>query len=100
MASTAAPDWTSALRKRGQEAFQSLPTPVQKDKGWEFTDVSKLDLDAWRWSDDGNLGASPARAPVVDSNGAPGILQVDGTFTRRGEAPDGIVVSSLEDAVA
>ncbi len=34
------------------------------------------------------------------SNGEPGILQVDGAFTRRGEAPDGIVVSSLEDAVA
>ena len=86
MASTAAPDWTSALRKRGQEAFQSLPTPVQKDKGWEFTDVSKLDLDAWRWSDDGNLDASPARAPVVDANGGPGVLQVDGAFDapRRG----------------
>ena len=33
------------------------------------------------------------------SNGEPGILQVDGAFTRRGEAPDGIVVSTLEDAV-
>jgi Fe-S cluster assembly protein SufD len=94
-----APDWTTELRKHGQEAFEALPTPVQKDKGWEFTDVSKLDLGAWRWSDGGNLDASPARAPVVDSNGWPGVLQVDGAFTRRGEAPDGIVVSTLEDAV-
>ncbi len=62
--------------------------------------MSKLDLDAWRWSDDGNLDASPAREPVVDANGGPGVLQVDGAFTRRGEAPDGIVVSTLEDAVA
>jgi Fe-S cluster assembly protein SufD len=99
LASAQAPAWTEELRKRGQEAFETLPTPVQKDKGWEFTDVSKLDLDAWRWSDDGNLEASPAREPVVDANGGPGVLQVDGASTRRGEAPDGIVVSTLEDAV-
>jgi Fe-S cluster assembly protein SufD len=100
LASTAAPDWTSTLRKRGQEAFQSLPTPVQKDKGWEFTDVSKLDLDAWEQSVEGNLEALPAREPVVGSNGWPGVLQVDGAFMRRGESPDGIVVSTLEEAVA
>jgi Fe-S cluster assembly protein SufD len=100
LASSTASDFTSELRRRGQEAFGSLPTPVQKDKGWEFTDVSKLDLDAWRWSDEGNLDASPAREPVIDANGGPGVLQVDGASTLQGAAPDGVVVSTLEDAVA
>jgi Fe-S cluster assembly protein SufD len=100
LASSTTADFTTELRKRGQEAFESLPTPVQKDKGWEFTDVSKLDLDAWRWSDDGDLEASPAREPVIDPNGGPGVLQVDGASARRGESPDGIVVSTLEEAIA
>jgi Fe-S cluster assembly protein SufD len=100
LASGTAADFTSDLRKRGAQAFESLPTPVQKDKGWEFTDVSKLDLAAWRWAGDGNLEAVPARDPVVDADGATGVLQVDGAFTARGEATDGVVVSTLEDAVA
>jgi Fe-S cluster assembly protein SufD len=62
--------------------------------------VSKLDLDAWQQHVDGNLDASSAREPVVDANGGPGVLQVDGAFMRRGESPDGIVVSTLEEAVA
>ncbi|MGH2979592.1 MAG: Fe-S cluster assembly protein SufD, partial [Solirubrobacterales bacterium] len=100
MARAQAPDWTAGLRKRGQEAFDSLPTPVQKDKGWEFTDVSALDLDAWQQPTDGNLDASPARKPVVDSNGGPGVLQVDGASMAEGHSPNGIVVSMLEEAVA
>jgi Fe-S cluster assembly protein SufD len=100
LASGTAADFTSELRKRGAQAFEALPTPVQKDKGWEFTDVSELDLDAWPRSEEGNLEAAPAREPVVDSDGALGVLQVDGAFESRGEAPDGIVVSTLADAVA
>ena len=96
---SAEPDWTTALRKRGEESFQSIPTPVQKDKGWEFTDVSGLDLAAWPQPTEGNLDAQPARAQVVDSEG-PGVLQVDGAVVRRGEAPDGIVVCTLDEAVA
>ena len=74
--------------------------PVQKDKGWEFTDLSKFDPDAW----------SP-QAPTATSTPRPrarrscraertGVLQVDGTSQRRGEAPDGVVVSTLGEAVA
>ena len=99
MASGQATDFTTELRKRGQEAFETLPVPVQKDKGWEFTDVSGLDLDAWRPATGGDLDARPARALVVESDG-PGVLQVDGAATRHGEAEDGIVVSTLDEAVA
>ena len=41
------------FRRRGEEAFEILPMPVQKDKGWEFTDLSELDLDSFEPADDG-----------------------------------------------
>jgi Fe-S cluster assembly protein SufD len=100
LASTQARDFTSELRRRGREAFESLPVPVQKDKGWEFTDVSKLDLAVWEQSDGGDLNASPAREPVVTGDEVPGVLQVDGASARHGESADGVVVSTLEEAVA
>jgi Fe-S cluster assembly protein SufD len=34
-------------RRRGASLAQSLPLPDQKAKGWEFTDLSKLDLDSY-----------------------------------------------------
>jgi Fe-S cluster assembly protein SufD len=100
LASGQATDFTSDLRRRGQEAFESLPTPVQKDKGWEFTDVSGLDLGAWRQQDDGDMNAAPSREPVVTGDEVAGVRQVDGASSRHGESPDGIVVSTLEEAIA
>ncbi|HEX6665078.1 MAG TPA: Fe-S cluster assembly protein SufD [Solirubrobacterales bacterium] len=34
-------------RRRGASLTQSLPLPDQKAKGWEFTDLSSLDLDVY-----------------------------------------------------
>jgi Fe-S cluster assembly protein SufD len=99
LASAKTRDFTSELRRRGQAAFESLPTPVQKDKGWEFTDVSGLDLDAWPKPDDGDLDAVPSREPVVTGAEVPGVRQVDGASSLHGESPDGIVVSTLEQAI-
>jgi len=72
--------------------------PVQKDKGWEFTDLSSFDPDAWQQSGEGDLGAQPSREALVPADGA-GVLQVDGTAVRRGEAPEGVVVCTLGEAV-
>jgi Fe-S cluster assembly protein SufD len=41
------PAWLSERRQRGASLAESLPLPDQKSKGWEFTDLSKLDLDAY-----------------------------------------------------
>ncbi len=73
--------------------------PVQKDKGWEFTDLSSFDPEGWDAPGEGDLGTDPARAAVVAADGA-GVLQVDGTAVRRGDLPDGVVVSTLDDAIA
>ena len=73
--------------------------PVQKDKGWEFTDLSRFDPDGWEPSGEGALDTQSAREAVVPADGA-GVLQVDGTAAGRGgDLPDGVVVSTLGEAV-
>jgi len=41
------PTWLEERRQRGASLAQSLPLPDQKAKGWEFTDLSTLDLDSY-----------------------------------------------------
>jgi len=41
------PTWLDERRRRGASLAQSLPLPDQKAKGWEFTDLATLDLDAY-----------------------------------------------------
>jgi Fe-S cluster assembly protein SufD len=73
--------------------------PVQKDKGWEFTDLSKFDPEGWDIARDGDLDAQPARAAVVAADGA-GVVQVDGNAVARGTVPEGVVVTTLGEAVS
>jgi Fe-S cluster assembly protein SufD len=98
---TTEPDWSAALRGKGERAFRSIPTPVRKDKGWEFTDVSKLALDAYEVAGEGDLTVAPSREPVFPQGGGPSVLQVDGTVARDGSGePNGVIVSTLSDALA
>jgi Fe-S cluster assembly protein SufD len=48
------PAWLSERRQRGASLAQELPLPDRKAKGWEFTDLSRLDLDAYE-----SAGAAP-----------------------------------------
>lgn len=41
------PAWLAERREKGQELVSTLPLPTNKTKGWEFTDLSRLDLDAY-----------------------------------------------------
>lgn len=44
---TTEPAWLDERRRRGASLAESLPLPDQKAKGWEFTDLSGLDLGAY-----------------------------------------------------
>ena len=57
------PAWLSERRQRGASLTQELPLPNQKSKGWEFTDLSSLDLGAYEES---------SAAPVI--SGAEGAV--------------------------
>jgi len=42
-----APAWLSERRQKGASLAESLPLPDHKSKGWEFTDLSGLEIDAY-----------------------------------------------------
>jgi Fe-S cluster assembly protein SufD len=41
------PAWLSERRQRGASLARELPLPDQKAKGWEFTDLAGLEIDAY-----------------------------------------------------
>ncbi|MFN8216249.1 MAG: Fe-S cluster assembly protein SufD [Solirubrobacterales bacterium] len=41
------PGWLEERRRRGASLAESLPLPDHRAKGWEFTDLAGLDLDAY-----------------------------------------------------
>jgi len=58
------PGWLEARRSRGADLVGSLERPNKKVKGWEFTELKKLDLDAYE--------TTPAEVEV--SGGSDGIV--------------------------
>jgi Fe-S cluster assembly protein SufD len=45
------PAWLAERRQRGASLAQSLPLPDHKSKGWEFTDLSELEIDSYEPAD-------------------------------------------------
>jgi Fe-S cluster assembly protein SufD len=41
------PTWLEERRRRGASLAQELPLPDRKAKGWEFTDLSELEIDSY-----------------------------------------------------
>lgn len=60
----AEPRWLTEQREQGRELVSTLPMPDKKTKGWEFTDLRDLDLDAYT--------ASPAQVKI--SGGSDGAI--------------------------
>ena len=74
--------------------------PAEKDKGWEFTDLSSLDLGSFEPALDGDLGVTPSRTPLVEPDGGASVRQVNSIAERQGaEVPDGVIVSTLDRAI-
>ena len=46
-AAIAEPDWLTERRRKGAALTSELALPGQKQRGWEFTDLTGLDLDAY-----------------------------------------------------
>jgi len=56
------PAWLEERRRKGASLVESLPLPDHKSKGWEFTDLSKLEIDSYE--------AADAEAKVAGAEGA------------------------------
>jgi Fe-S cluster assembly protein SufD len=94
----AAPDFLAARRERADDLSQTLELPQFKGRaGWEFTDISELDLSRYGRAPD-DPGLAPA-TPLFDLEGAIELRQVDsGAAALHGELPAGVIVGSLEQA--
>jgi Fe-S cluster assembly protein SufD len=94
------PDWLAELRERGRSRFGELPVPHHKQKGWEFTDLTRFDPEGFPTAEGGDLDAEPAHAPVIETDGHPSVLAVD-RAARIGEvaAPDGVTVCTLAEGI-
>jgi Fe-S cluster assembly protein SufD len=100
------PTWLEQRRRRGASLTESLPLPDQKAKGWEFTDLSGLEIDSYEEgapsaSVDGAEGATVVSlAEAVESHGAlleaalGSLVPVEDPFVARNEANwrDGVLV--------
>jgi Fe-S cluster assembly protein SufD len=56
------PAWLVERRQRGASLAQELPLPDSKAKGWEFTDLTELEIDSYR--------AAAANATIEGPEGA------------------------------
>jgi Fe-S cluster assembly protein SufD len=88
----AEPQFLTARRAQAQELLQTLELPQFKGRpGWEFTDLSELDLSAYPPARDGD-----ETGPGVALFTPPDAIEPGGAGD---ELPNGVVVSSLEQAV-
>jgi Fe-S cluster assembly protein SufD len=62
------PEWLSERRRKGASLAHELPLPSQKQKGWEFTNLTELDLDRYEpgpTSVEGLDGDAPAEGDAI-----------------------------------
>ncbi len=100
------PTWLSERRRTGASLTESLPLPDQKAKGWEFTDLSGLELGAYADADveariEGADGASVIRlSEAINSHSQlleeqlGSLVPVEDPFVARNEASwrEGVLV--------
>jgi Fe-S cluster assembly protein SufD len=99
------PKWLVERRAKAVEAAKDLALPGPKTKGWEFTDLSKLDLSAYAPAEPGDPAAiESAGARLAIPEGSSVLTQVDGSVQSDGALevsgngkPDEPVVMSLAD---
>ena len=96
----AEPGFLAARRERAARLSATLELPQFKgNAGWEFTDISGLDLDAFSPAPDAEAAGTADPAPMFRPEGAAELRQVDaGAATLTGELPAGVIVTSLEEA--
>jgi Fe-S cluster assembly protein SufD len=69
-AATTEPEWLAERRRKGAALASELNLPTAKDKGWEFTDLSGLDLDSYAPAGGTVEGISQG----TDSDGGPPVV--------------------------
>jgi Fe-S cluster assembly protein SufD len=100
------PAWLSERRQRGASLARELPLPDQKAKGWEFTDLSGLEVDSYEAGAAGASIEAPEGTTVlplaeaIESHGEllqrrlGSLVPIEDPFVARNEAAwrDGVLV--------
>jgi Fe-S cluster assembly protein SufD len=81
-AALAEPDWLARRRREAAELASRLPLPTQKDKGWEFTDLSGLELEAYEPGEARVEGLEPE---IDSAEGPPVVLPLGVAAQRLGD---------------
>jgi Fe-S cluster assembly protein SufD len=96
------PEFLAARRERAVRLSQTLELPQFKGRpGWEFTDLSELELGAYGPAPTGNGDAATAQQAdtLFAPEAAAELLQVDvGSATVSGALPEGVIVTTLDQA--
>ncbi|HXE45659.1 MAG TPA: Fe-S cluster assembly protein SufD [Conexibacter sp.] len=95
------PSWLAARRERAAALSASLDLPRFKgNPGWEFTDISALDLAAYAPASEGDAGAVERAEALFQGLADPyALTQVDATTVAApADLPAGVTVTSLERA--
>ncbi len=97
---TVEPEFLAARRERAVALSDTLELPTFKGRpGWEFTDISALDLDALQPAADTAGAADLTPQPIFEPDTLAELRQTDAApATLTGELPEGVIVSSLEQA--
>ena len=92
------PDFLAARRERAARLSETLELPQFKSKpGWEFTDISELDLGAYAPAPTSQNGGTPE--PMFEPDAGAELRQVDAAAAvAPGELPDGVIVEALDEA--
>jgi len=99
----AEPAWLAGRRAAAGKRAQELGLPEFKGRpGWEFTDLSGLELDAYSPADGAGADAAERIEEIFTGLvGAIRLTQVDGeTVLVEGELPEGVIVAPLAEAAA
>ncbi|MGA2927383.1 MAG: Fe-S cluster assembly protein SufD [Solirubrobacteraceae bacterium] len=96
----AEPDFLAARRERAARLIETLALPQFKGKpGWEFTDISNLELEAYGTAPVPANGVAAAAASMFEPDAAGELRQLDaGEPVFSGGLPAGVIVRSLQDA--
>ena len=99
---TVEPEFLAARRERAAALSATLELPQFKGRpGWEFTDISGLDLGGYAPAPTAAAtnGGSATAASMFEPPAIAELRQRDyGAAVLTGELPDGVIVTSLEDA--
>jgi Fe-S cluster assembly protein SufD len=79
---TAEPGWLVERRRKGASLARELSLPTQKDRGWEFTDLTGFDPDAYEAGEARVDGMEP---DVDSAEGPPVVLPLKDAAARLGD---------------